>query len=156
MRGTLLTMLLPLTLGACVVPDDLFERGCADYTDEVEVAGAWTLTADGSRGQCVDRAMDGELTLRSDEAFAVATTAATDDAGAAVTGLILGDAYPIDFTGEVEGRCVRFRIAETTETGTARYRFNGRSDDGRMIYGSFHGEGPGACVSRGSFEVRIE
>lgn len=137
----------------------------APYCDETapaaDVAGDWTLSAEGSRGDCTDRTLDGELTLRSAAAFAVAASAVSTEAGMPTASLTLARAYPVAFTGEVIGRCVRFRLTEPNDAGQVRYRFEGRFEDddpdaGRAVRGRFSGEGPGRCVSRGSFEVQIE
>lgn len=137
----------------------------APYCDETaavaDVAGDWSLSAEGSRGDCADRTLDGELTLRSAAAFAVAAGAVSSEAGRPAAALTLARAYPVAFTGEVVGRCVRFRITEPNDAGQIRYRFEGRFEDDdpdadRVVRGRFSGEGPGSCVSRGSFSVRVE
>ncbi len=147
-------LLLGGLLGGCVTTADDLGPACTDDSEAAEVEGAWRLTAEGDRGQCADPTMNGTLSLTARDTLPVSAAPATETPTA---DLYIEDAdFPAEFTGEVVGRCVRFTITDNADEGTAIYTFDGRADVSDRIRGRFHGEGPGACVAHGSFEVKIE
>lgn len=124
---------------------------------QAKVTGDWLLTATGSREACGNDRLNGELSLRTEAPFRVTAESVTTPE--MHSRLYLSEPPPgVSFAGEVTGGCVHFRIREQGPEA-ANYAFEGRMEDRHVarkkLAGTFSGNGPDGCRSRGDFGVRI-
>lgn len=144
-----------LALAGC---DELLDEDDADATivdrcdidgGTLEVAGQWSVEGEGRIEDCSDGPFrDGRIELAAD----LLRVAQNDD------GLRLVDAPP-DFAlidGQVHGRCVSFRTRERLrDDNEMLLTFEGEVGALGDVSGSFTGEGPSTCRSRGEFTIEI-
>ncbi|MEZ4432829.1 MAG: hypothetical protein R3F65_10475 [bacterium] len=156
MKRPLLALAALAALAGC---EDLFELPDTGtlprdmFVDNAALAGRWTITGTGDL-RCPadpDLAIDG---FRLETASFVV---AQDEAGALTVPdpPRTNDGEFAFEDGEVSGLIVRFATREETAGTTIRLAFSGRANAIGNVSGTFTGDGPRTCTSRGSFDVEI-
>lgn len=149
--------------------DDGARRACAGAYDGADVAGRWTLSAEGERRDCDDASLDGDLSLSFATPIRVlARPEGADgdvDAGSAEDGdgdySLVADDVPtsFDLSGVASGSCVTLRMHEDLVGAYAGHTqtvdFDGVITGSLRVEGSFTGRGPAGCRLSGDFEITV-
>jgi hypothetical protein len=133
----------------CTPGDPFTPSGCSD--DDATVGGSWVITGSGTRSHCRDAIYDGSFSLRSTESIPV-------EQEAGVLRLANPNELPdvdLSLAGTVSGCAVSLEIKERFEAGSLVYTFQGQLTELGDVSGSFTGEGPSGCTSKGTFRVAI-
>lgn len=152
-----------------VPPEDCDERFSG------QAAGRWTLRAEGTRFDCKDPDLNGDLTiemlpftvqgkpLASDGSEIVPESGNASDAfverirrARYVLALASSSRRDFEFEGAANTCEVNFAIREELKGGDVHeYEFSGFVQYSSRIYGTFAGAGPERCQSQGTFEIEV-
>ena len=152
------------------------EQYTCDMTHVGEVlSGTWSLTAEGTRSDCEDRRLDGDLELELSVPLEVTAMAQATigrptgdepehEADAFVERIrradfeVRADDMPseLELGGSTIGSCATLVLTERLRDGDQlSYTLHGYIVSSGEVVGELRGEGPGRCRVKGSFELTI-
>ena len=144
---TKLLALLSLALSGCdPFEEDIRElNDCPPASPSAHLSGDWHLDGEGTRSECEEDHLNGAIDLRTARPLGI-----TQDASGNLTLTTALGGFA--FTGHVFGSCVEF-VTDEGASGQVM-NFSGNAS-GSRVAGTFRGEGPGSCVSTGTFTVQV-
>jgi hypothetical protein len=172
LRVVMLVSALCLGAAACE-PDPTIPPVDCDERASSEATGRWTLTAKGTRSDCQDEDLNGDLTLELRPFFVEGVPLTSDGTDQGVDVEHEADA----FVERIRRSRYRLEISADQRTG---FEFEGTSDTCKLdflireelkgddyheyefhgfvagpgnMYGTFTGHGPGRCQSEGRFDI---
>lgn len=155
-------VLVPLGLGLLSLSSGCdwedWERGLDDALSCSEapvlnLAGVWQITGEGERIDCDNANLRGRFTLRTEGRLQV-TQSGTEEGVTHTLGLADAPAG-VALYGDVRGACVEAYYDEVVGGQRLLYTFSGEGSTGAQVTGTFVGEGPGTCRSRGEFVLQV-
>lgn len=122
------------------------------FVDNASLAGRWTISGTG------DLACPADPSMNIDDFRLEAASFTIEQDGDGVLTMTTPPPTDGEFAfqdGLVTGLIVEFVTRETAGGQTIRLAYEGRANEVGNIAGSFTGQGPGTCESRGDFVVEI-